>query len=198
MPVTTAVPSASPLLPLPRGRPPPTDPLAPPHLSGACCPGYLCSHSVAGPSSLWGVNHSLVPGALLLGALRRYMWRGLPVLWTPNRPVGHLCPRGWPCLTFRVPGHIVSGWHSRSGGEDWVSMPWGRRSSFSRLWITLPAPFLGRVREEMSWRVGAAQFSSLLLSPCNSCPRLPSSAEGQKGPVTDPGSHSHCLPAQLP
>lgn len=125
MPVTTAVPSASPLLPLPRGRPPPTDPLAPPHLSGACCPGYLCSHSVAGPSSLWGVNHSLVPGALLLGALRRYMWRGLPVLWTPNRPVGHLCPRGWPCLTFRVPGHIVSGWHSRSGGEDWVSMPWG-------------------------------------------------------------------------
>lgn len=69
----------------PWATPPPTDPLALLRLCHACCHVYSCSHSVAGPSSLRGVNLSLAHQApLLLGALRVHMWRWLPVTGFPN------------------------------------------------------------------------------------------------------------------
>lgn len=123
------------VLHFPHGRHPPYRPLALLRLCQACCHVYSCSHSVAGPSSLRGVNLSLAHQApLLLGTLRVHMWRSLPVIRFPNWHRAGLVVLSELQVISPFP-HWEMGLLSRGRRK--------RGSCLSRLWITLPAPLPG-------------------------------------------------------
>lgn len=105
----------------------------------------------------------------------------------PNEHWGDISAPGRPCFTFRVsgPGRRVAflqwGWGERSGApQSW----WEERPSLGSGPHSLPLP--GPRGRRTMLEGGGCRFS-FAAEPVWLGPRLPSSAEGQKGSVTDPG-----------